>query len=408
MTLGQGSLKPTPWWCWATTFVAAAMLLPSAAFVAIAKDKHKVEPRSTKQGREQVDTEAEIPTGLIAASAPSEAQATSASSTAEKSESRSGRPMFGVGVNSDAGVFSTALIDENVQPALAASKRKSGPVASLQQLVDQFNELMEERRFDEAELVARQAWKLDPKDPVVQAMMWKSRFSLGPFGSSPPKTLPSPYCLDDVHTHRLEGLPDPTVCFSGEPTRSDSPEVDRIKKMLHQKIDVNYGRTPLHEFAEDIGRRAGVNVYLDRRGLEAEGITKDEPVTLKIERPIQARSALNLVLSPLHLKYVIEDEVVKITSEQSGIGTYSKAYNVTGLANTNTYGNLVIPFPKVVTHARSDHSPHRSERRRKSQQTVRLERLSLVAKRVDHRPSLRSGVLTTMSFVLAGSVTLNV
>ena len=43
-------------------------------------------------------------------------------------------------------------------------------------LVDQFNELIDERRYAEAEVLARQARELAPEEPVVQTLVWKSRF----------------------------------------------------------------------------------------------------------------------------------------------------------------------------------------------------------------------------------------
>ena len=62
---------------------------------------------------------------------------------------------------------------------------------------------------------------------------------------------------------------------------------------------------------------AGVNVYLDPQGLNAEGVTSDTPVTLNLTQPISLKSALNLMLSPLGLSYVIQNEVLRITSEQT-------------------------------------------------------------------------------------------
>ena len=45
-------------------------------------------------------------------------------------------------------------------------------------------------------------------------------------------------------------------------------------------------------------------------------MTSDTPVTINLRSEITLKSALNLILEPLHLSYVIKDEVLKITSEQ--------------------------------------------------------------------------------------------
>jgi general secretion pathway protein D len=83
-----------------------------------------------------------------------------------------------------------------------------------------------------------------------------------------------------------------------------------------------------------------VNLYLDPQGLAEEGVTTDTPVTIDLRQEIMLRSALNLILQPLHLSYVIKDEVLKITSEQMRDGqVYMVTYYV---------GDLVQPIPNFV------------------------------------------------------------
>jgi general secretion pathway protein D len=97
---------------------------------------------------------------------------------------------------------------------------------------------------------------------------------------------------------------------------------------------------PLSEVVETLGRMAGVNVYLDPQGLHAEGVTTDEPISINLTEPISLRSALNLILEPLHLSYVIQNEVLRITSEQTrDSDTFVRVYNV---------ADLVIPIPNFV------------------------------------------------------------
>ncbi|MCU0871627.1 MAG: general secretion pathway protein GspD, partial [Pirellulaceae bacterium] len=72
----------------------------------------------------------------------------------------------------------------------------------------------------------------------------------------------------------------------------------------------------------------------------AEGITTDEPVSINLTQPISLRSALNLILEPLHLSYVIQNEVLRVTSEQTrNANTYPRVYNV---------ADLVIPIPNFI------------------------------------------------------------
>ena len=52
------------------------------------------------------------------------------------------------------------------------------------------------------------------------------------------------------------------------------------------------------------------------------------------------KSALDLILEPLHLVYVVKDEVLKITSEQMRAGqVYTVTYNV---------ADLVMPIPNFT------------------------------------------------------------
>ncbi len=48
--------------------------------------------------------------------------------------------------------------------------------ATLEELVDQFDKLLDEQRYAEAEMIARQATQLDPNSAVALNLRWKSRF----------------------------------------------------------------------------------------------------------------------------------------------------------------------------------------------------------------------------------------
>ncbi len=97
---------------------------------------------------------------------------------------------------------------------------------------------------------------------------------------------------------------------------------------------------PLSDVIEGLSDFTGVNIHLDSRGLGQEGKRPDEPVTLSLGQEVSLESALNLILEPLHLTYIIKDEVLLITSEQLSDGeVYPHAYNV---------ADLVIPIPNFV------------------------------------------------------------
>ena len=109
-------------------------------------------------------------------------------------------------------------------------------------------------------------------------------------------------------------------------------------------MSCKFRNRPLAEVVEQLGKLAAVNVHLDSKGLDEEGVASDTPVTIDLTLDISLKSALHLILEPLHLSYVIKDEVLKITSEQLRDGeTYVVTYNV---------ADLVIPIPNFVPNGR--------------------------------------------------------
>ena len=111
----------------------------------------------------------------------------------------------------------------------------------------------------------------------------------------------------------------------------------KIHERLKQKVEVSFENTPLSEVLEEIGKKARLNIAIDKAGVQEEGVTVDEPVTIQLASAISVKSALNLILEPLHLDYVIVGEVLKITSETRIAGrVFPKVYNVP---------DLVVPFP---------------------------------------------------------------
>ena len=343
---------------------------------------------------------------------------------------------MGAGVNSEAGVTGQITIDEKNFEMIAT-------------LVEAFNNLIDERRFAEAEIVAQQAAKVAPKNPVVETMLWKARFArrfgeqqsrnaeaktehkdlpgakvgaglsaLEPpsddevlkafekkkpiekkgFGFAtrierdnvrivketiadridPPRHYPlvgaaklhhaiykctvyftevrkigwpKPHTeredvseviyLDQVRLEKVDGvdfLPDRQA--ADKPLQRKEPVAAaelQIERQLDRKVSLNFNDAPLAKVMEFLATSADINIYLDGNGLAAEGVKADQPVTINLAAPIRVRSALKLILEPLHLGYKIENEVLQVTSEQTLAGeVYPMVYAV---------ADLVVPLP---------------------------------------------------------------
>jgi len=229
----------------------------------------------------------------------------------------------------------------------------------LAELVEEFNELMEEERFSEANLIARQAHELEPESEVVRLLLHRGEigrrvkkqdeikadaeygFYYGlesvdeakiPFDDRTPLVFPDAPEWGDLVDRRLGRF--------REQHMRRTPTEQAIYEALKTRVEASFENEPLSQVMDALGRMAGVNVYLDPQGLTAEGVTSDEPVTLNLTQPISLESALMLILEPLRLSYVIQHEVLRITSEQTrDTDTYSHVYNV---------ADLVIPIPNFM------------------------------------------------------------
>jgi general secretion pathway protein D len=229
----------------------------------------------------------------------------------------------------------------------------------LAEIVEEFNTLMDQQRWEEAEILARQARELDPENEVVRMLTWKSKFarrfhtnwameqdkeeavwqvlhgvdkSAIPFPDDQPLVFGD---LDDWKTlsERRQRL------FHDQSRRHTEAEL-QIREALKTEVEVRFTDRPLAEVMDTLGRAVGINVLLDETGLAAEGYTSDTPVTINLTHPISLRSALNHILQPKHLSYVIQDEVLKVTSEQTRESdVYTHVYYV---------ADLVIPIPNFV------------------------------------------------------------
>ena len=121
--------------------------------------------------------------------------------------------------------------------------------------------------------------------------------------------------------------------------RRTEQEVE-IEKKLRTPVSVAFRNMPLSQVLDRLAKLADVNLHLDSEGLAKEGVSSDTPVTIELRQEVSLKSALNLVLDPLHLGYVVKDEVLKITSERRKAGqVYTVTYNV---------ADLVMPIPNFT------------------------------------------------------------
>jgi general secretion pathway protein D len=225
-------------------------------------------------------------------------------------------------------------------------------------LVDQFNKLRDEQRFAEMEVVARRLIELAPDNAVAQQVWQTSKFIRREYMNRDLQDRKEESVwatLNDVENSAIQTVGDNREMIydqkhwndlvkdrkgAGDRNEHRTERELEIERRLKTPVLLKYENTPLSEVMHGMSELAGVNIHLDPRGLSQEGVNSDTPVTINLSKEISLKSALNLILEPLHLSYVVKDEVLKITSEQLRDGeVYSKVYNV---------ADLVIPIPNFV------------------------------------------------------------
>jgi len=234
----------------------------------------------------------------------------------------------------------------------------------LAKMVDDFNKLMDEERWAEAEVMAKRADELYPEEPVVQQILQQSKFvrrfnnnlnledakERGVFDAlrsvdeaSKPFDDSQPYVFNrDVDSWNQLTKRRKELARDSRGRRSEK-EIE-IEQRLKTPVSLKFQDAPLAQVLDNLAKLAQVNLHLDPRGLAEEGVTSETPVTIDLNQDISLKSALHLILEPLHLSYVIKDEVLKITSEQLRDGeVYTHVYNV---------AELVIPIPMFTPNGR--------------------------------------------------------
>jgi hypothetical protein len=106
---------------------------------------------------------------------------------------------------------------------------------------------------------------------------------------------------------------DPQQAFIKELVLAREARAAAIQKVLLTKTIVDANSVPLEELLERLAKEHKLPIVIDTPALKDEGITLKHPVTVQLA-DITLRSALALILDPIQLKYVIEDEVFTVTT----------------------------------------------------------------------------------------------
>ena len=224
------------------------------------------------------------------------------------------------------------------------------------QMVNEFNKLVDEHRYAEAEVIANRLYEMAPEELVAQQvnnqakLIRRERWNQDIIAQSENGVANILLGTNQTKADALANFDTPFSYGTDWNAIKDRRSIDlgssrnikelEIEQKLRTQVMPKYNNTPLSSVVEGLSQLAGVNIHLDPRGLSQEAVDIDTPITLNLPQEISLKSALTLILEPLHLTYTIKDEVLKITSEQIRDGDL--------IVKTYPVGDLVIPIPNFV------------------------------------------------------------
>lgn len=119
--------------------------------------------------------------------------------------------------------------------------------------------------------------------------------------------------LDSNTVEFFENVPD-SVTNQIESNDDRSKAEARIYQALSNRGEVSFIQRPLWVVLDHLRNEHNIPILTDERALKTEGITADELITLELPE-VSFESTLNLILEPLGLAFVIQNEVMMITSK---------------------------------------------------------------------------------------------
>lgn len=131
----------------------------------------------------------------------------------------------------------------------------------------------------------------------------------------------------------------------------------RVQNALSEPISLHFDEAPLAELLRHISQACNINMVVDATGLQEEGLTPDVPVTINVDG-VMLESALNVLLKPRGLDFMVEDEVLKITSHTRRLGRLTtRVYAVADLVTPiphRTPGNVRDKLEEMTAPATSE------------------------------------------------------
>lgn len=137
--------------------------------------------------------------------------------------------------------------------------------------------------------------------------LYQVELSHVPFPDEPPIRFP-PAAVWNALSQRRKSR------YSSVDLKKNSPQEQRIVSALSERTDLEFTDVPLSDVIEFLRDYHQIPIWIDQTALQDEGIDTSLPITISLSG-ISLRSGLRLLLEPQGLTYIIEDEVMKITTQ---------------------------------------------------------------------------------------------
>ena len=255
-------------------------------------------------------------------------------------------------------------INQEIQATISARNERQRLVLALErdqekikQLMDRFDALMDEGRYELAEETAAEVADIKPDATIAVSAVVNARQSRNHDKALELRILRQRGVIDTLYQVELAHIPfpdDEPIIYPAAPVweeltirrkkyasvdlKKTGPAEERITEALNDTTTMEFIETPLSDVVDYLKDLHKIEIQLDSKALEDAGSGSDTPITKNL-KGISLRSALRLMLGGLDLTYVIKDEVLLITTpEKAASELVTKVYPV---------ADLVLPIQQL-------------------------------------------------------------
>jgi hypothetical protein len=222
------------------------------------------------------------------------------------------------------------------------------------ELINRFNSLLIEGKFDEARAVTETAYELAPDNPAVVAANEKATFARNYELMIELRRQKRAAIYDAIYDSEWASIPlvgitnpmifpDPIEWQKKKARRKKYENIrltgseieEKILRALEEPANLIYEDTPWSEVEEELERQYKINIVLGQSAKD-DSMSEDEPMTVNL-RGIRLKNALRLMLKEKNATFIVRNEVLLIISLDDAEDT---EYFVTNVYNV---GDLVAP-----------------------------------------------------------------